>query len=244
MPMVSLTNLLPSLARLSLQQPRATSGRPGRSRTLWFDDAQRAEEPTQTLVKTCLGCVAVSRLAVRAGGKVEGVVFVEELFVRDESRKQGIGRCLLTHAMKMEDHSIFTKAALVVRVHAAQQAAALRLYERLGFLRVRKRALRDFGTGEDAEVDPEDGVEAYMEAPINLDACELQEPDAEGRVFVQGTSVFVDAAPVQPAVFMAAYPAVVDLADQLHSAADGDGGNVQEILEAANVGVYGAYVLQ
>ena len=242
--MVSLTNLLPSLARLSLQQPRVTSGRPGRSRTLRFDDAQRAEEPTQTLVKTCLGFVAVSRLAVRAGGKVEGVVFVEELFVQDESRKQGIGRCLLTHAMKMEDHSIFTKAALVVRVHAAQQAAALRLYERLGFLRVRKRALRDFGTGEDAEVDPEDGVEAYMEAPINLDACELQEPDAEGRVFVQGTSVFVDAAPVQPAVFMAAYPAVVDLADQLHSAADGDGGNVKKILEAANVGVYGAYVLQ
>jgi len=237
MPIVSLSNLLPSLARLSLQQPHTTSGRPGRSRTLWFDDAQRE-------VKTCVGFVAVSRLAVRAGGKVEGVVFIDELFVQDESRKQGIGRCLLTHAMKMEDHSIFTKAALVVRVHAAQQAAALRLYERLGFLRVRKRALRDFGTGEDAEVDPEDGVEAYMEAPINLDACELQEPDAEGRVFVQGTSVFVDAAPVQPAVFMAAYPAVVDLADQLHSAADGDGGNVQEILEAANVGVYGAYVLQ
>ena len=238
MSMVSLTNLLPSLVRLSLQQPRTTSGHPGRSRTLRFDDAQRE-------VKICVGFVAVSRLAVRArGGKVEGIVFIEELFVRDESRKQGIGRCLLTHAMKMEDHFIFTKAALVVRVHAAQQAAALRLYERLGFLRVRKRALRDFGTGEDAEVDPEDGVEAYMEAPINLDACELQEPDAEGRVFVQGTSVFVEAAPVQPAVFMAAYPAVVDLADQLHSAAEGDGGHVGEILEAANVGVYGAYVLQ
>lgn len=237
MPMVSLSNLLPSLARLSLQQPRVTSGRPGRSRTLRFDDAQRE-------VKTCVGFVAVSRLAVRAGGKVEGVVFIDELFVQDESRKQGIGRCLLTHAMKMEDHSIFTKAALVVRVHAAQQAAALRLYERVGFLRVRKRALRDFGTDEDAEVDPEDGVEAYMEVPINLDACEFQEPDAEGRVFVQGTHVFVHAAPMRPDAFMAAYPAVVDLADQLHSAADGDGGNVQEILEAANVGVYGAYVLQ
>jgi len=238
MSMVSLTNLLPSLVRLSLQQPRTTSGHPGRSRTLRFDDAQRE-------VKICVGFVAVSRLAVRArGGKVEGIVFIEELFVRDESRKQGIGRCLLTHAMKMEDHFIFTKAALVVRVHAAQQAAALRLYERLGFLRVRKRALRDFGTDEDAEVDPEYGVEAYMEAPINLDACELQEPDAEGRVFVQGTEVFVDPAPMRPDAFMAAYPAVVDLADQLHSAADGDGGNVQEILEAANVGVYGAYVLQ
>lgn len=245
MPMFVIRNLIPSLSRLSLDRPRIGSGRSDRSLSIEFDEALLAESPTPALVKVCVGFVAISRLeAPCASGETEGVLFIEELFVRNESRQKGVGRCLLTHAMRMENSSTFPKVALVVRLRAPQQKAALLLYNKLGFVQVESRSLRDYYSKEDAGVDPKVGVEGYMQASISEGMCALQDPDAKGHAYVKGSDVFLDAKPMHPQAFIRTYPSVVQLANRHHRAKEGDRGNIKSILEPANVGVYGAYSYQ
>jgi hypothetical protein len=230
MPTLSVAALLPSLSRLSLRRTRATgvTTRSGQS---------CGPPPT----KKCVGFVAVSRLDNTDDGT--GVLFIEELFVVEAMRRRKIGRCLLAHAMGQQDPVAVPRAALVVRL-AQQQASALRLYGHAHFAVVEDvPSLVDPLTKEDAEVAPAKDQQ-YREAPIGYSDCALQGPDAEGRMTVAETGVFIDAVPVAARLFTVIESGIMEAADGYHMAADGDEENVYDIVHDANLGVYGAYVYE
>lgn len=230
MPTLSVGSLLPSLGRLSLRRPRATgvTTRSGQSYN---------RPPT----KKCVGFVAVSRLDNADDGT--GALFIEELFVVEAQRRRKIGRCLLAHAMGQQDPAAVPRAALVVRV-AKQQESALRLYGHANFAVVEDvPSYVDPSTKEDAEVVPAKNQQ-YREAPIGYSNCALQGPDAQGRMSVEETGVFIDAKPVAARLFTVVESGIMQAAAGYHMADDGDGADVYGIVLAANIGVYGAYVYE
>ena len=230
MPTLSVAALLPSLSRLSLRRTRATGV---------TTRAGQAHGPPPT--KKCVGFVAVSRLDNTEDGT--GVLFIEELFVVEAKRRQKIGRCLLAYAMGQQDPAAVPRAALVVRL-AKQQASALRLYEHARFAVMEDvPPLVDSLTKEDAQISPAENQQ-YREAPIGYSDCALQGPDAEGRMTVAETGVFIDAVPVASRLFTVIESGIMKAARGYHMAADGDKEDVDEIVKAANLGVYGAYVYE
>lgn len=258
MPVLNLSSLLPSLARLSLRTNPATQtgSTRGAKQSLsgTFDDQQSPNVHSSRKVarqqshKKCVGFIAVSRLhTANNTGDVEDVLFIDEFFVDPEARKNKIGRCLLAHAMSQGSLAGMKRAALIVRATHPQQAAARYLYKSAHFARA--TAVPIFQDIPKLEPDP--GVEEYWEAPIDWKGCDaLQEEDTEGRVYVGRTDFFIDSMPIPPSSFLETHTAIVKKADDHHAInrhhkeTDGDGSKVGEILSVVNLGVYAAYTYE
>lgn len=258
MPTLSLSALLPSLACLSLRNrpptPTGSARGAGRALSAAFDEEQRpradsapkaARRPSQ---RRCVGFIAVSRFyTANDAGCVEGVLFVDELFVDPGARRNKIGRCLLAYAMAQEDPVLTKRAALIVRATHDQQDSARRLYKHADFARA--KAVPDFQGIP--KLRPAPGVEEYWEAPIGWRGCDaLQGQDAEGRVYVGDTEFFIDSVRVPPELFLNTHAAIVRQANGHHARnhqlkrEDGDGSKVEDILALATLGVYAAYTYE
>jgi GNAT superfamily N-acetyltransferase len=246
--------LLPSFARLSLRTPTGSARGAGRSLAVAFDNEHHpradiapkaARRPSQ---KRCVGFIAVSRFyTTNDSGCVEGVLFIDEFFVDPDARRNKIGRCLLAYAMAQEDPRLTKRAALIVRATHPQQASARRLYAHAHFARA--SAVPDFQGIP--KLRPKPGVEEYWEAPIGWRGCdELQEQDAQGRVYVGDTAFFVDSVRIPPELFLNTHAAIVKKANGHHArnrelpAEDGDGSRVQDVLGLVTLGVYAAYTCE
>ena len=258
MPVLNLSSLLPSLARLSLRTNPAT--RTGSTRGAkhslsgTFDDQQSPNVDSSRKVarqqshRKCVGFIAVSRLHTdNDTGDVEDVLFIDEFFVDPEARQNKIGRCLLAYAMSQGSLVGMKRAALIVRATHPQQAAARHLYKSAHFARATAVPIfRDI-----PKLKPKPGVEEYWEAPIDWKGCDaLQEKDAEGRVRVGDTEFFIDSMPIYPSSFLETHTAIVKKADDHHAInrhhkeKDGDGSKVEDILSVVNLGVYAAYTYE
>lgn len=263
MPLLRVSALLPSLARLSLRQTATGSGRGGggngnrRALSPALDEAIVAPPKTarRALAKVCVGFVAVSRLFfTNADGRREAVLFVEEFFVDERRRGKGVGRCLLAYAMGQEDPALTRHAGLVVRTRAAQQAKARDLYAFMDFKPTKDVPLFELD-GEDDAVVPGEG-EAYWQAPIEVDPakCALQGQNAAGQVYIGGTDIFLDCVRMDSERFMAAHKPIVLMAEAHHTSNAGDHRRVTDaeddivvmrgILKNATLGVYGAFVYE
>ena len=251
MPALSLSTLLPSFARLSLRNPTGSARGQGRSLSVAFDNERNSREDSapkaarQPLQRKCVGFIAVSRFyTTNDAGCVEGVLFIDEFFVNPDARRNKIGRCLLAYAMAQEDPRLTKRAALIVRATHPQQASARRLYAHAHFARV--SAVPNFQGIP--ELRPKPGVEEYWEAPIGWWGCnELQEQDAQGRVYVGNTAFFIDSVRMSSELFLKTHAAIVQKANSHHArnrelpAEDGDGSKVRDVLALATLGVYAAY---
>ncbi len=255
MPLPTVASLLPCLSRLSLRTPQIGSGR-GKASA----HAHAAAVVAPELAEKCVGFVAVSRFTRGAAGDPP-VLYIEELFVDPAYRRQGIARCLLKRAISTEEDVDTATAALVVRLHAAQQEEARALYKSVGFdftaerevpvltepVRRRKltgpRKLVVLTPMRQAEAKHDDQVETYVEAPIAAMRLALQ--DACERAYQGGLrSQSTDVQAQQATLFIAGYPNIIELATLHHRPPTGDGGNVKTLLTEANWGVYGAYVTE
>lgn len=254
MPALNLSALLPSLVRLSLCTrpiPTGSARGAGRSLSVVFDEERdpRAESAPKAArrssQKRCVGFIAVSRFyTTNDAGCVEGVLFIDELFVNPDARRNKIGQCLLAYAMAQENPALTKRAALIVRATHPQQEAARRLYKQADFARA--EVVPDFEGIP--KLTPTQGVEEYWEAPIGWRGCDvLQGQDAEGRVHVGDTEFFIDSRPMSPEFFLNTHAAIVRNANGHHERnrqlqkEDGDGGKVQTLLELVTLGVYAAY---
>jgi ribosomal protein S18 acetylase RimI-like enzyme len=258
MPVLNLSSLLPSLARLSLRtNPTTQTGSTrGAKQSLsgTFDDQKSPNVDSSRKVarkqshRKCVGFIAVSWLHTdNDTGDVEDTLFIDEFFVDPEARQNKIGRCLLAYAMSQGSLVGLKRAALIVRATHPQQAAARHLYEQAQFAHA--EVVPTFQGIP--ELEPVSGVEEYWEAPIDWKGCDaLQEKDPEGRVYVGDTEFFIDSMPIYPNSFLKTHTAIVKKADDHHAInrhdkeKDGDGSKVEEILSVVNLGVYAAYTYE
>lgn len=259
MPVLNLSLLLPSLARLSLRtNPTTQTGSArGAKQSLsgTFDDEQSPNGDSSRKLarrqsyRKCVGFIAVSCLHTtnNTGNDVGNVLFIDEFFVDPEARKNKIGRCLLEYAMSQGSFAGMKRAALIVRSTHPQQKWARHLYEQAQFAHA--EVVPNFQGIP--KLEPQPDVEEYWEAPIDWKGCDaLQEKDAEGRVYVGDTEFFIDSVPIHPSSFLQTHAAIVKKANdhhrrnRHHKERDGDGSNVENILSFVNLGVYAAYTYE
>lgn len=98
-----------------------------------FDEIMRSDEYAQGYMLVCDGknagyCITTKTYSVEAGGIV---IWIDELFVLSEYRSKGLGREMFDYVEKQGD-----KKLRRIRLEVEEEnARAVKLYEKLGFVR-------------------------------------------------------------------------------------------------------------
>jgi ribosomal protein S18 acetylase RimI-like enzyme len=95
--------------------------------TLGLPEPEGAAEPLQTTLSARMGTRLCGRLLLYEQG---GAASIEDVFVRQECRGQGIARALVRHGQRLLRDRGYDRVTLQV---LADNAAALGLYRSLGF---------------------------------------------------------------------------------------------------------------
>ena len=108
--------------------------------------------------------VATGMLAFSRVGEGGDQIIIDELFVHDENRGEGIAGLLFNQLVTVL-HSV-DRVHLIVREHAAQQVKARRFFKKMGFIRTAKsNRLKELNPSEGPEV-PE--IEKEISMSVNM----------------------------------------------------------------------------